>query len=221
KQPFTNKRWLHEKINYYIYKKVIYVDELILFYYCTWFIYIVVYFFMQPSFISKGLLMFILIYICLSPYFIMIGSLYVSLSFCLLLISVSVLFGLSYINMDVLFVTFICMISYVVLLLWEKLAPVLVFIPSQLWIAIIIVFIVRFLLRSFTNQVIVTVIGLSWGQLMYELILIDYGLETLIGNYEYMNYLDATIICLFITEKVVQLFKKVIYGRKIQMYINN
>lgn len=197
------------------------MDELILFYYCTWFIYIVVYFFMQPSFISKGLLMFILIYICLSPYFIMIGSLYVSLSFCLLLISVSVLFGLSYIKMDVLFVTFICMISYVGLLLWEKLAPVLVFIPSQLWIAIIIVFIVRFLLRSFTNQVIVTVIGLSWGQLMYELILIDYGLETLIGNYEYMNYLAATIICLFITERVVQLFKKVIYGRKIQMYINN
>lgn len=113
------------------------------------------------------------------------------------------------------------MISYVGLLLWEKLAPVLVFIPSQLWIAIIIVFIVRFLLRSFTNQVIVTVIGLSWGQLMYELILIDYGLETLIGNYEYMNYLAATIICLFITERVVQLFKKVIYGRKIQMYINN
>ncbi|HLR73207.1 MAG TPA: hypothetical protein VK073_03235 [Pseudogracilibacillus sp.] len=123
--------------------------------------------------------------------------------------------------MDVLFVTFICMISYVGLLLWEKLAPVLVFIPSQFWIAIIIVFIVRFLLRSFTNQVIVTVIGLSWGQLMYELILIDYGLETLIGNYEYMNYLAATIICLFITERVVQLFKKVIYGRKIQMYINN
>ena len=197
------------------------MDELILFYYCTWFIYIVVYFFMQPSLISKGLLMFILIYICLSPYFIMIGSLYVSLSFCLLLISVSVLFGLSYIKMDVLFVTFICMISYVGLLLWEKLAPVLVFIPSQLWIAIIIVFIVRFLLRSFTNQVIVTVIGLSWGQLMYELILIDYGLETLIGNYEYMNYLAGTIICLFITERVVQLFKKVIYGRKIQMYINN
>src|SRR5699024_5447735 len=118
---------------------------------------------MQPSLISKGLLMFILIYICLSPYFIMIGFVYVSLSFifffffflfivflfvslffCLLLISVSVLFGLSYIKMDVLFVTFICMISYVGLLLWEKLAPVLVFIPSQFWIAIIIVFIVRF-----------------------------------------------------------------------------
>src|SRR5699024_8662360 len=150
-------------------------------------LYIVVYFFMQPSLISKGLLMFILIYICLSPYFIMIGSLYVSLSFCLLLISVSVLFGLSYIKMDVLFVMFIFMISYVRLLLWYKLSPVLVFIPSQFWIAIIIVFIVRFLLRSFTNQVIVTVIGLSLGQLMYELILIDYGLETLIGNYEYMN----------------------------------
>src|SRR5699024_3526662 len=150
-----------------------------------WFIYIVVYFFMQPSFISKGLLMFILIYICLSPYFIMIGSLCVSLSFCLLLIFVSVLFGLSYIIIDVLFVTFICMIIYVGLLLCEELAPVIVFMPSLLWIAIIIVFIVRFIVRSFTNQVIVTVIGLSWGKLMYELILIDYGLETLIGNYEY------------------------------------
>src|SRR5699024_8471402 len=82
-------------------------------------------------------------------YFIMIGSLYVSLSFCLLLISVSVLFGLSYIKMDVLFVTFICMISYVGLLLWEKLAPVLVFIPSQFWIAIIIVFFVRFFFLLF------------------------------------------------------------------------
>src|SRR5699024_2097188 len=155
----------------------IYVDELILFYYCTWFIYIVVYFFMRPSLISKVLLMFILIYICLSPYFIMIVYVYESLSFSFLLIIVIVLVVLSYIKMDVLFVTFICMISYVGLLLWEKLAPVLVFIPSQFWIAIIIVFIVRFLLRSFTNQVIVTVIGLSWGQLMYELILIDYGLE--------------------------------------------
>jgi len=96
-----------------------------------------------------------------------------------------------------------------------------VFIPSQLWIAITIVFIVRFLLRTFTNQVIVIIIGLSWGQLMYELILIDYGLENLIGNYEYMNYLATTIICLFIAESFVQLFKKIINGRKIQMHINN
>src|SRR5699024_4000801 len=107
------------------------------------------------------------------------------------------------------------------LLLWEKLAPVLVFIPSQFWIAIIIVFIVRFLLRSFTNQVIVTVIGLSCGQLLYELILVDDVLETLIVNYDYIHYFAGTIICLFTTERVVQLFKKVIYGRKIQMYINN
>jgi len=197
------------------------VDELILFYYCIWFIYILVYFFMQPSFISKLLLLFILIYICISPYFVWIGSLYVSLSFCLLLITVSVLFGLSIIKASDLLVTFMCMISYVGLLLWEKLAPVLVFIPSKFWIAITIVFIVRFLLRTFMNQVIVIGIGLSWGQLMYELILIDYGLEQLIGSYEYMNYLATTIICLFITESFVYLLKKIIYRRKIQMYINN
>lgn len=194
------------------------MEELVLFYYFCWFIQIFVFFFMQPSRLTKLLHSFILIYICVSPYFILVDSMYISFSYIILFLCTFFLFGLSIFRIEMIIITFMCMIGYVGLLIWEKLVPILLFIPSKLWIGIIIICFVRFLLKSFHHQMIVIIIGFTWGQLMYEIILIFYRLDDTIGNYKYMNYLFYTIVFLVISKWFSQFVKKVYHYTKVQFY---
>lgn len=171
---------------------------------------------MQPTAIRRLLLVFILVFICLSPYFMLIDSIYISFSFSLLLFCTFILLGLSSVKYNTIVMSFICMIGYVGLLLWEKLTPILFFISSKVLIAILVVCIVRFLLRTLTHRVVVIVIGLTWGQLMYEMILVFYELHNTLGNYEYVNYLFLTVFGLFISEVCIFLIKKITYIVRLQ-----
>ena len=194
------------------------MDELVLFYYYCWLLWLLIYFFLPLSRVRTVMIIWILVFILTSQLHVSIGAVQVSLSFIILLIGTLVLFGLSHDRFYDLMISFICMISYAGLLMWEKTAPVLFFIPSTIIIPFLIAVSILLLIHSFHHRMIVVVIGLSFGQLLYELILMMYSLNDSIGNYFYMNYLLMTILWLLIAECIIRCVKKMICLTRTLLY---
>lgn len=180
------------------------MNELFLFYYLCWLLYIVVYFFAPVKRTRNLLLIVILLYICLSPLNITIGLFVISSSFMMLLISTIILFGLSIVRTYELFIIFISMLTYTSLLIWEKMAPVFFFMPATIMVASLIVFLVCILIKSFALRFIVIVSSLTLGQLMYELLLYIYLGNDVIGSYYYVNYLLVTILFLILIQTMAR-----------------
>ncbi len=149
----------------------------------------------------------ILVFILTSQFYVPFASIQVSLSFIVLLIGTLILVGLSIYRLYEFTVSFICMISYAGLLMWEKTAPVLFFMPSKIIVPFLIVMIILFLVKTLSHRVIIAVVGLTLGQLLYEMILIIYYLHYTIGDYVYMTYLLMTVLLLVIVECLIRCVK--------------
>ena len=182
------------------------MDELVLFYYLSWLLCILIYFFMQISSIRTSLFLYTLLFINISPFFITVSSTQVSLSFIILVFGTIILFGFTIFRTYEWIVAFICMISYVALLLWDKISPVLFFMPSKLIISSLLVLILCLLLKPFTHKIAIAFVGLTLGQFVYESILIGYGLHGTIGDYRYINYILVTILLIVLVESVQKMY---------------
>lgn len=178
------------------------MDNQMLFYYLCWLLFGLSFFFMQLSNSRRWILILILLIISSSPYFISIHILEISLPMIILVMVTQLLFGLSIFRKYEFIVAFLCMISYVALLMWEKTVPVLFFMPAKIIVSCIIVLLISFLIHVFSHKVMVVVIGLTFGQLIHEIILIVYELQQTIGELEDLNYLLTTILILIIYEWV-------------------
>ncbi len=180
------------------------MDELLLFYYLCWLLYIIVYFFVPVKRTRNLLLTIILLYICLSSLNITMGLFVISSSFIMLLISTVILFGLSIVRTYEILIIFVSMLTYAGLLIWEKMAPVFFFMPGTIMVASLIVFLVCMLIKSFVLRFIVIVSSLTLGQLMYELLLYIYLGNDVIGSFYYLNYLLVTILFLLLVQTMTR-----------------
>jgi len=176
------------------------MDELILFYYYCWLLCLLIYFFMPKSTVRMVSFIWILVFILTSQFYVPFASIQVSLSFIVLLIGTLILVGLSIYRLYEFIVSFICMISSAGLLMWEKTAPVLFFMPSKIIVPFLIVMIILFLVKTLSQRVIIAVVGLTLGQLLYEMILIIYYLHYTIGDYVYVTYILMTVLLLVVVE---------------------
>src|SRR5699024_12055507 len=111
------------------------MDELVLFYYLSWLLCILIYFFMQISSIRTSLFLYTLLFISISPFVITVSSTQVSFSFIILVFGTIILFGFTIFRTYEWIVAFIFMLSYVALLFLYKISPVLFFILFNLIIS--------------------------------------------------------------------------------------
>src|SRR5690625_7244263 len=112
----------------------------------------------------------IVVFILTSQFYVPFASIQVSLSFIVLLIGTLILVGLSIYRLYEFIVSFICMISSAGLLMWEKTAPVLFFMPSNIIVPFLIVMIFLFLINTLCHSVLIAVVVFTFVQLHYIII---------------------------------------------------
>src|SRR5690625_2280434 len=170
--------------------------EQFLFYWLLWILFILVYFFMDKGKKRSFFISLILILIICSNVSLKYSDLVISLSF-LLILAVSIFFYVSNpLTLYKTIVAFILMLGYVSLLIWEKITPIWFFMPSFFIIPVLSVLITIILVREFYEQIAVALVGITFGQLIYELILISYNLHNVIG--ETIFFIHTCFVILFL-----------------------
>jgi hypothetical protein len=85
------------------------------------------------------------------------------------------------------------MIGYAALLLWEKNTPVWLFMPRFVLIPLISVIIINMLTKGVHTRIATGLLGISAGELIYNIMLSGYGLKEPVGE---MGFLDNLIVTL-------------------------
>src|SRR5699024_10393786 len=140
----------------------------------------------------------VLISIILVNQFITIDMYTISLSFIIILLGSFL--GLASLKKPFyhLIVSFIMMIGYAGVLLIEKNAPIWIFGPRYLTLAIMSFILVTTLTKGFYSKTMVTLVGLSSGEVLYNLIVSNYFSPKTFGELEFMDTLLLTLFLLFL-----------------------
>lgn len=168
------------------------------FYWLAWVFWIIVIFFMkkskQQTFFSYGILMLIIF----SNKYIMIGHFNLSISYLMLL--AGSLYMYTKLNRQIyhLLISFTVMIGYSAILIWKNSTPLWLFIHELLFIPFVCSFLIIILSTGLYNRLITGILGITAGQLLYNLILSSYDLNQKIGDLHFFDQLFITLIFLII-----------------------
>lgn len=181
--------------------------EKFLYYWLLWIIFIIVAFFMDTSRKRLYLLIWLLLVIICSPYDITFNKIELSVAFLMLLIGTIIFFAIESVTWYKFFVSFTLMLCYISLLIWEKITPVWFFMPSYFLIPFLMVILILLLVRKFYDRLSVALVGVAFGQFIYELLLISYKLHDVIGDE--IVFIHISLIILFIT--IMNFFQFIFY----------
>lgn len=170
----------------------------VLFHWISWIFCVIILFFMEKGKRRTYFSYWVLISIILVNQFITVDTYTVSLSFIIILLGSFL--GLASLNTPLyhLIVSFIMMIGYAGVLLIEKNAPIWIFGPRYLTLAIMSSILIATLTKDFYSKVMVTIVGLSSGEMLYSLIVSNYFSPKTFGELEFMDTLLLTLFLLFL-----------------------
>lgn len=186
-------------------------------YWLIWIIFIIVYFFMKNGMKRSLFLFWILLTIIATNIFININSTSVSMAFILLLCGAIIFYVTNSFSIYKMIATFSIMIGYVSLLMWKKITPIWFFMPSYFMIPVLSVVVITFLLHDHYAQITAALVGITFGQLIYELIIISYQLNTIIGERVFFIHISITILFLILIQFIQLCLFKV--SNKIRSYL--
>lgn len=167
-------------------------------YWFIWMIVIIVAFFMKNGWRRSLLLVWILLILLLFEVDLNIGNIQISLAFIILFIGSIIFYVHHSFSIYTLIVTFIMMIAFGSILMWAKTTPVWLFMPSYVLIPIIVVMLVIILINSFYLQLTVTLVGITLGQMMFEMILMVYHLSALVGEETFFIHISLAVLLLIV-----------------------
>lgn len=186
-------------------------------YWLIWIIFIIVYFFMKNGMKRSLFLFWILLTIIATNIFININSTSVSMAFILLLCGAIIFYVTNSFSIYKMIATFSIMIGYVSLLMWKKITPIWFFMPSYFMIPVLSVVVITFLLHDHYAQITAALVGITFGQSIYELIIISYQLNTIIGERVFFIHISITILFLILIQFIQLCLFKV--SNKIRSYL--
>ena len=186
-------------------------------YWLIWIIFIIVYFFMKNGMKRSLFLFWILLTIIATNIFININSTSVSMAFILLLCGAIIFYVTNSFSIYKMIATFSIMIGYVSLLMWKKITPIWFFMPSYFMIPVLSVVVITFLLHDHYAQITAALVGITFGQFIYELIIISYQLNTIIGERVFFIHISITILFLILIQFIQLCLFKV--SNKIRSYL--
>lgn len=176
------------------------MNEEFLFYWLMWIIFIIVYFFMDTGRKRTLFLFWILITIITTNMSLNINGVSVSIAFLCFLLSVIIFYVTDVFSIYKMIATFPIMIGYVSLLMWKKITPIWFFMPSYFMIPVLSVVVVSFLLPKQYEQITAALVGITFGQLIYEMIVMSYRLNNIIGEHTFFIHISITILLLIIIQ---------------------
>lgn len=191
--------------------------EEFLYYWLIWIIFIIVYFFMKNGMKRSLFLFWILLIIIATNLFININGTSVSMAFIFLLCGAVIFYVTNTFSIYKMIATFSIMIGYVSLLMWKKITPIWFFMPSYFMIPVLSVVVITFLLHDHYAQITAALVGITFGQLIYELIIISYQLNTIIGERVFFIHISITILFLILIQFIQLCLFKV--SNKIRSYL--
>ena len=174
------------------------MNEEFLFYWLMWIIFIIVYFFMDTGRKRTLFLYWILITIITTNMSLNINGVSVSIAFLCFLLSVIIFYVTDVFSIYKMIATFPIMIGYVSLLMWKKITPIWFFMPSYFMIPVLSVVVISFLLQKQYEQITAALVGITFGQLIYEMIVMSYRLNNIIGEHIFFIHISITILLLII-----------------------
>jgi|SRR5690625_1560702 len=170
--------------------------EQFLFYWFIWIIFIIVAFFMEKGKHRSFLLFWILSILLFSSFTVQINELKINSAVIILIIGAIIFYVQCNLKFLFFLATFNVMICYVALLIWEKITPIWFFMPSYMQIPFMMVIMITIVLDIFYEQIAVTLLGFTLGQLLFELILFAYGLNDIVGAEIYFIHLSVIVLFL-------------------------
>src|SRR5699024_10638577 len=170
--------------------------EYFLFYWILWMLYIVVYFFMDSTKKRSCYLVWILLTICTLDLSIYIGDIQFSIVIIIVVIGAICMFIENAVTLKNLFNAFIVMISYGGLLIWHQIAPVWYFLPAYMMIPILLVGFILFLERNKLKGLPILLLGMSFGQCIYQILLITYQLTDKFVQLSHLVQMNVAVLLL-------------------------
>lgn len=185
--------------------------EQFLMYWLLWIIFIVVTFFMEKNSKRYVLTSWILFIICFSSLYITISE--IELSVALLIILFGSFIYLVEVSFSMLQLTraITVMISYCSLLIWEMLSPVWFFIPAYFLIPVILIFLTFILSHPLQQTYAFMLLGITLGQVLFDLLLSMYQLNQQIGMTSYFIYISLTTLLLISIRAILLLYTNAIH----------
>lgn len=180
-----------------------------LFYWLSWFMVIIVYFFVQRSYIRDYFLYTLfLIMLLIHVYIPLFGHMYVTGSFIVLCISALFYFIRLQLSYYDIFVTITVIFCYLGLLLWEKVAPIWFVMNPVMMIPLIVCTLILILVTSFPKRIAISLLGLAIGHLLFGYILLEYGLSERQGGHPFFILVFIHILMLIICHIVTLLLQR-------------
>lgn len=184
--------------------------EQFLIYWFSWIIFIIIVFFMNRSTFRSFLIIWVLLVLITFPIFVMIKNVQISICLVLLISGAIIFYVREKVTIYRLIVTFTIFIGYTGILFWKNITPVWFFMPSFIIISILIVSLMIVLLKQLHEQISVVLLGVLFGHVFYDLLLIDYSLHNQIGNNAYL-VICLTILILICIHTMKNIYKKCIF----------
>lgn len=183
------------------------MNEQFLFYWLSWLLVIIVFFFMNQS-KTKSFFLFtlFLVIIFINDTVTIFPYQTISISFVILTVFALIYFVSTSLNIYDLFATLTISVAYTALLLWAKVAPIWFVIHPYLLVPILIYIFISSLYDQLTKQVVSVSLSLTIGHYIYGVILFQYQLKSNV-NESFFIYLYITILLLILSQLMAVIIK--------------
>lgn len=182
-----------------------------LFYWLSWIFWVVVTFFMKSTAIRTGLSIWILLIISASTLYLPIGEGSISISLFILMIGSMALYSRMKRIYYSLFASFTITIAYAAILIWEKITPIWIIVPRELFISIFIVFILTITTKQIIQQLLIGLLGICFGEVLYFVMLLSYHIQIETGGLEFLDQVAVMVLLLFLISLIQTTRKKIMH----------
>ncbi|MEN1969141.1 hypothetical protein WMZ97_13830 [Lentibacillus sp. N15] len=171
----------------------------LIFLWFAWILWIIVTFFMKKGSRRTFFACIILLLICGSNASWAISGYQVTPSFVILLASLIFFHGVAQ-SLYLLFASFTICLGYTGILFWEQITPIWMFLPRYVLIPLILIILVSTITNRMDYKLAVGLIGITFGEIYYSLILASYSIQETIGDMAFFDMIFVYLMFLTILE---------------------
>lgn len=171
----------------------------LVFYWISWMFWIIITFFMEKSNRRLILAVWILIILIGSNIYVELFNYSISIAFVFLFIGTLLLITQSKRLYYSVFTSFTIMIGYIAILIWEKVTPVWFIFPRELFIPFFIFVLLILFSKNFYHRLGIGLLGISFAEIFYYLILSDGHITTIVGKKEFFDHVAVLTFFLLIS----------------------
>lgn len=188
------------------------MDEVVLYFYFCWIVVIILTFFIRTS--TMRIILIIWIYLIISSlnFGFTISDLEFFMPFLILFVGAMIYYVKVNKKTGKIIHVLIVMIAVVAILIWQLLMPAWYIVTTLFFLPLTILLIIQLLVSDLQERITLCLLGMSCGQLLYDLIIVSYGLNNTIGTEKIMTQICIIVLNLLIIHFVHTVLSKIKYS---------